>query len=205
LLAREMGRDADAAEVARAYLAQVEARTGYAPVDKEMILLRTLVHAGAVPAAELDARRSRLIDRVARELLPRDRWNAFHLAGLAERTEALAAQAALPELSPENRANLENIGLSSFYLGRLHLLVGEPARAAAILRRATGGCGELAQPLHHNAARVDLGLALEQTGDRDGACAAYAEVLARWGEAQPRSITAERARARTQALACPAR
>jgi serine/threonine-protein kinase len=51
--------------------------------------------------------------------------------------------------------------------------------------------------------RFLLGQMLEQTSDRDGACAQYASILARWGNAKPRSVTADRARARSKALACP--
>ena len=44
---------------------------------------------------------------------------------------------------------------------------------------------------------------LEQKSDRGGACEQYAAILRRWGGAKPRSITADKARARSKALACP--
>ena len=40
-------------------------------------------------------------------------------------------------------------------------------------------------------------------GRRNEACAAYAVVLARWGHAKPRSLTAEKASALARALGCP--
>jgi hypothetical protein len=40
-----------------------------------------------------------------------------------------------------------------------------------------------------------LGAALEKTGDSAGARDAYGKLLARWGDAKPRSVFAERARA----------
>ena len=46
-----------------------------------------------------------------------------------------------------------------------------------------------------------LGRTLEATGDRSGACAAYGEVIERWGAA-PRSITADEARSAVKRLAC---
>ena len=52
-------------------------------------------------------------------------------------------------------------------------------------------------------AQLGLGLSLEARGDAAGACSAYAKVLSRWGRAKPRSVTAEEARARSKALACP--
>jgi hypothetical protein len=51
-------------------------------------------------------------------------------------------------------------------------------------------------------AHVQLGEALEKTGDAAGACSAYAVVLARWKDAKPRSISLEKAKERTQALMC---
>jgi serine/threonine-protein kinase len=49
-------------------------------------------------------------------------------------------------------------------------------------------------------ARFYYGMALETAGEIERARAAYEEVLARWGKARPRSVTAEKARARLKAL-----
>jgi eukaryotic-like serine/threonine-protein kinase len=46
-----------------------------------------------------------------------------------------------------------------------------------------------------------LGEAREHAGDVAGARAAYEEVLRRWGKAKPRSVTADKARARLARLA----
>jgi hypothetical protein len=43
-------------------------------------------------------------------------------------------------------------------------------------------------------------MALEGVGDVDGARSAYGEVIARWGKAAPRSVTAEQAKRRLAAL-----
>jgi serine/threonine-protein kinase len=51
-------------------------------------------------------------------------------------------------------------------------------------------------------ARLGLGLALEEKHDVPGACASYAAVVAQWGGAKPRSVTAEAAKARIKALGC---
>lgn len=48
-----------------------------------------------------------------------------------------------------------------------------------------------------------LGQVLERKGDQAGACEAYRYVLGRWGNARPRSVIAEEARARSKALGCP--
>ncbi len=47
-----------------------------------------------------------------------------------------------------------------------------------------------------------LGQALEQKRDTAGACAAYKVVLDRWGNAKPRSVTADKVKERVKALGC---
>jgi eukaryotic-like serine/threonine-protein kinase len=85
-------------------------------------------------------------------------------------------------------------------VGRVYELAGRHADALPYLRRATSLC------LHDDPEdRLFLGMALEATGDAETACAAYAEVVARWGGAKPRSLTAESARRHEQALRCPLR
>jgi hypothetical protein len=50
--------------------------------------------------------------------------------------------------------------------------------------------------------RLWLGEAREQQGNQAAACDAYAHVLQRWGHASPRSVTADEARRRSDALGC---
>jgi hypothetical protein len=99
--------------------------------------------------------------------------------------------------------------LASF-LGRTLLLAKRPGEAVDPLRRAAQSC----QALYVNSwgtavwwmrAHVLLGQALEQTGDTAGACAAYAVVMNRWKDAKPRSVTLDKAKDRSRALACPKR
>jgi eukaryotic-like serine/threonine-protein kinase len=70
------------------------------------------------------------------------------------------------------------------------------------LTDATGTCRALEFPFEHTRAFAWLGQALEQKGDKAGACTAYRVVDERWGQARPRSVTAERAREREKALGC---
>jgi serine/threonine-protein kinase len=60
----------------------------------------------------------------------------------------------------------------------------------------------LFDPFGNTRGWLDLGAALEAKADRAGACDAYRMVVDRWGQARPRSVTAEHARARAVALAC---
>ncbi len=86
--------------------------------------------------------------------------------------------------------------------GHVFVLAERPADAVPFLRRAAANCYLLDDPFTHLRAQLDLGLALEKTGDRAGACEAFAAVLSRWGRAKPRSVTAEEARAHGRSLGC---
>jgi serine/threonine-protein kinase len=50
--------------------------------------------------------------------------------------------------------------------------------------------------------RFLLGLALEEQGRGAEACAQYSAILARWGHARPRSVSADEARAHATKLGC---
>ena len=90
-------------------------------------------------------------------------------------------------------------------LGRLALQTGQLDEAIKHLSRASTECNVFDSTLDYIHAALDLGRALELKGDVTGACNSYQRVLARWGKAKPRSVSAEAARARAAALKCPAR
>jgi tetratricopeptide (TPR) repeat protein/predicted Ser/Thr protein kinase len=94
--------------------------------------------------------------------------------------------------------------LGDAFIGKTYLLAGRAAEALPFLERATRSCLALLTPFDHTAAHAALGQALASAGRRDAACAAYAVVLARWGNARPRSVTAEKVRALARGLGCPA-
>jgi serine/threonine-protein kinase len=89
-------------------------------------------------------------------------------------------------------------------IGKVYSLAGRVEEALPYLTRATADCGVLYAPFRHISAHYHLGMALEGKGDTRGACAAYQVVLDHWGNAKPRSLTAEKARARSKALDCKA-
>ena len=66
---------------------------------------------------------------------------------------------------------------------------------------ARGSSGSRDPVIYRSPAEM-LGEALESKGDTQGACAAYAEVLEHWGNAKPRSKTADAARAHMKKLGC---
>jgi len=119
-------------------------------------------------------------------------------------TEALAA---LPAFSPLPPGTTSQKGSR----GRVEALAGDAEHAIPLLKEARASCGtvpygffpvvidEMVDQMHD---RLLLGMMLEKTLDRDGACAEYGEIVARWGAGKVRSVTAERARARSRAIGC---
>jgi hypothetical protein len=88
-------------------------------------------------------------------------------------------------------------------VGHVYLLAGRTEDAVAALREATISVSGFAFPVEHTRAFLDLGHALERANDPKQACIAYRHVIMRWGDAQPRSVTAEAASKRITALRCP--
>ena len=86
--------------------------------------------------------------------------------------------------------------------GRVYLLAGDAEPALPELRVAARVCPVLDGIWQCVRASEELGEALEATGDRAGACAAFARVNAWWGQAKPRSLTADKARKHAKGLGC---
>jgi serine/threonine-protein kinase len=199
-LALERGDAAGAGALAAAYLRRREA---FAPptfdTDPTPRLLDAERQAGLLPAREARARgeqwRRDWLARLSGEPPP-----ALWVMGEARmvETEAEAAHALA------SRPLLERLprDLDPDAVGNVSLLARRYEEAEPLLRSAAHACFVLDAPFDVVRASLHLGLALEGRGDHDGACAAYREVLARWGDARPRSVTADRARERAQALRC---
>ena len=86
--------------------------------------------------------------------------------------------------------------------GRIALVAGETTTAIELLEPSSKSCDRLQIPFNHVRAHLWLGQAKERTGDRAGACEAYDYVLQYWGNAKPRSVTAEEAKRRSHVLGC---
>jgi serine/threonine-protein kinase len=201
----EMGRNADAARVARAYL------------QKRDLWIANGVAAGAAADA---TPRLVAIARDAGDLKGDDaqkaidafvaRWSELDPAADAAARAWLAATDAVTTPADANAAlakrpadlaappNAE----AKARLGEVYRLAGRLDEALPLLEAGARSCPNLYEPLWHVRASFHLAQAREAKGDAPGACEAYRAVLARWGNASPRSITAEQARARIKALAC---
>ena len=118
-------------------------------------------------------------------------------------TEADAQVALAAAAQPLPRAHTNQFHREGFGdPGKVLLLAGHVTEALPLLRAAAATCSALPAPLDHTQANLNLGLALEATGDTAAACAAYKVVLDRWGASRPRSVSGERARGRYRTLRC---
>ena len=209
-VAEESGRGPRAGAVADQYLARREAWAPSHRVDNVSIfldaapaMLGVLARVGTISTAQLDQRRTEWLAAW------RGKTNAAYLGDLW-----IAGWAATSDTPDEARAALQALpsfgGLPPFVpnnaagvpVGRVYLLAGRTDEAVESLRRGTASCTQLFDPITSTHGWVDLGAALEQKGDRAGACDAYRVVLDRWGKARPRSTTADRARQRSVGLSC---
>jgi hypothetical protein len=132
---------------------------------------------------------------------PGDRW----LAGWAivasvfeDADEAKHAVAALSDLGPPPP-------FEQFYapaVGRTFELAARLDEAVPHLERSVNACFSFDAPRDVRRASYFLGLAYEAKGDKTAACKSYADLLAHWGNAKPKSVTADLARARFSELKC---
>jgi len=209
-IAEETGRPERARAVAEAYLARKDAWAPSHRVDNVSIfldpipeMLGILARTGGVSPAQLEEQRSSWLGawrtKTSAAYLG-DLWIAAWAAPASSREQGLAAVGALASFGgvPPFVPNIPAQAL----VGHAYLLADRLDDAVAALRRGTATCTVLFDPFGNTRGWLDLGSALEAKGDRAGACDAYRVVIDRWGHAKPRSVTAERARARTASLAC---
>lgn len=210
----EEGETAKAAAVGDEYLRRYPAWTHDGPSMGRAGALAALRRAGRLTDAQAAAQREAWLVEWRPSVparLVNDAWYWFY-AGWAETpAEAREALAALPVYTPLPPDGTRPGTWGSE--GRVHALAGDADRAVPLLRRAVAYCGEtpggglpvtidwIVDAVHD---RFLLGevLAAATPPDKAGACAEDAAVLARWGAATPRSVTAESARARSKALGC---
>ncbi len=210
-IAEETGRSDRARDLATSYLARKDAWAPPHRVDDVSILfdpvptmLGALARAGSISAAQRAAQRADWLAtwraKTSAAYLG-DLWLAAWAMPAGSHDDGVAAVGALPGLGgpPVFAPTIASQG----HVGHAYLLAGRAGDAVAPLRAGASSCTVLGDNLANTRAWHDLGAALEATGDHAGACQAYGVVLARWGHARPRSVTAEDARLRSKALGCP--
>jgi hypothetical protein len=204
-LHEELGERVEAARVADGYLRRMGAwpESDVIDDDPRPRLYAAAVRGGLRSPDERDAARRDWVAKWTRLSDPfdQDRIWVEGFAGPAETAdEAAQALAALPPYEP-----LPTLVLGGVWTppetAKVYVLAGRAVDALPELKLATGSCRMLRDPLDVVRARLWLGEALEETGDGDGACAAYRKVVALWGH-ERRSVTAAAAAARAKALRC---
>jgi tetratricopeptide (TPR) repeat protein len=207
---RETGDLSQAQRTAEQYMQRREAWVSPHRVDDKAIfedpqpaMLSTLLHTGVLPAAAFEERRTQWIDgwkARTSEAFARYLWIYAYALPAETPAEASLALTILPKLPPLPPYTPQT--LAAAHVGATYLLAGHVDEALTHLERAAATCVSLYDPILHTHALFALGLAREAKGRRDEACAAYRAVIDRWGSAKPRSITADKARARATALGC---
>ncbi len=208
----EMGRPLEAARKARAFRERQDAWMEE-PRGDDFAMLRDPTprlllaerRGGLLSAAEFEQRRAAWVAAWEKKVNPAERPFVW-LHGYASAVEtqkdadgALAVQAGygpIPTFTPHV--------LGDAFVGTTFFLAGRTAEALPYLERAARSCVAVESPVEHTRVQLTLGQALAQVGRQAEACAAYGVVLARWGAARPRSVTADRARALAVAEGCDA-
>jgi serine/threonine-protein kinase len=131
---------------------------------------------------------------------PEPAWILVYVDGIETAAEAATARGALGDAeAPQSGAGE---GAVTFSMAEFAMLEGRVADARVPLELLTRSCTALVRPIEQTRAFELLGEVDEEQGDRDAACSAYRTVLSRWGNAKPRSVTADKARARAKGLGC---
>ncbi len=202
----ETGRVGRAAEVADALLAARRAiptdtysyRLRYGVHHAEPHALATLERAGALSHADVEKR----LDAWQKWTLGlknydvRTTWALTDALFAESAEEAREATRTLPRMPVVNMNSSMNLAV-----GRALLLADRGSDALTYLDAGARACRALEEPFARTHALLLAGTAREAAGDREGACAAYRRIKARWGAARASRTAAEAAK-RARGLAC---
>jgi serine/threonine-protein kinase len=210
-IAVETGKAADAARVAMRFLDRQSAWTRDLLHDDDTLFADVTVpmlaiarHGGSLRKAAFEERRDAWLAEWKKQSAPlfvRYAWYQAYAAPATTADEATEALAALPAYEPLPQFLLWSMPIAQ--TGKVYRLAGRFKEGRAVLEKGARACAALDSPMLYVRAQQELGLAREGTGDAAAACMAYQQVLDRWGAAKPKSVTADAARARMRALACP--
>jgi serine/threonine-protein kinase len=182
-----------------------EARGGDMEIarDATPILLAAERSAGLLSNDEFEQQRAEWVAEWKQKIQPNCKpfiW-LHGYAAIAETPEdASRALAELPGYGEPPRYAPYTLGDAA--IGKVYYLAGRASEAIPYLQRAARSCLALISPFEHTSSHLLLARALAGEGKRDDACAALAVVLERWGNARPRSVTAEHARTLAASLGC---
>lgn len=199
----EAGRAGAAAAVARDFLERRDAwQLGLPTDDPTVVLARIAARGGALAQRDVRARRD-VWYRAARPVTAIQKaqtWGLAYVHGIERGEDAVEALSARPADAGWTLLD----GSLDAALGRALWLGGKKHEALPHLARTFARCDGLPSIFTATRSSLLFGRALEERGDRGRACDVYRTILARWGGATPRSVTAEAANARSLALRCDA-
>ncbi len=197
-LAIEEGRREDALDLAEKYLAKREGWTTGYYLQRDVAPLCTAVcrAAGKLSAAQAGSRRLEWLSQRGHGS-PAIFWGIAYAVAIDDPDALVEARTRLP---PPEKFWFHRYGMYRYDAGRVLLALGDVVRARALLRSAARHCLDPREPFRHVHAQYWLGVVLAESGDHDGARRAFETVLARWGQARPRSITVEHTQQRLAAL-----
>jgi serine/threonine-protein kinase len=202
----ETGRAAEAAKKAEEIAPRLDPTAWLlsAHYDPTVPLFAAMQRNGRMSRSDFEAERAawfRGFDR--RPTTERESAWATAYAGPARTaTDGKDALAVLASLGSKSRhVPAGRAGVLAGLFGKVHWLAGDPRAALPHLETASKDCGALLRPIFHNQNLLRLGAAREAVGEKEGACAAYRAILARWGGAA-KSLTAKEAARRAGALGC---
>jgi tetratricopeptide (TPR) repeat protein len=208
-LAFETGDRAKAATIAAEYLRRREVWTPSWLEDSSIYAVAARYRAGAITHEEFVRARAAWLEAVERrssraEMFSNDMVSTWAVAYAAPAVTRDDAMEALDHLPPQGaRLNVyerrEGIGLP---IARVYALAGRDDEALSYAAATARVCAPLSAPVEHVQASLLEGEIAARLGKREEACAAYARVLAAWGNAKPQSISARAAREGTRALGC---
>ena len=206
-IARETGDDAQAFRLALDFANRSDtwskSTQGDAGIDGSRAVERQAVRPGGMAYSEFAARRTAWIDAERRNVAhPGLTWTYAFASSAETAEEANEALRVLPEYGPLS-SFVHYAGIPDAEVGGTYLLAGRVDEAIPYLTKAVATCVAFRHPFVHTRALLQLGDALERKGNAPTACSAYRKVVERWGNAKPRSLSAEKASARITALACP--
>ncbi len=206
-IARETGDEHQAFRVALDFASRSDtwskSTQGDAGIDRSRAVERQAVRPGGMAYSEFVARRTAWIDAERRNVAhPGLTWTYAFASSAETAEEATEALRVLPEYGPLS-SFVQYAGIPDAEVGGTYLLAGRVDEAIAYLTKAVATCVAFRHPFVHTRAALQLGDALERKGNGPAACSAYRKVVERWGNAKPRSLSAEKASARMTALACP--
>jgi tetratricopeptide (TPR) repeat protein len=205
-MARETGDDAQVFRIALDFASRSDmwskSTQGDVGIDSGRAVERQAVRTGGLARSEFIARRTAWIEEERRNLAhPGLIWTYAYASSAETPEEANEALRALPEFAPLTSV-VHYVGIPDAEVGKTYLLAGDVDQAIAYLTKAVATCVAFRHPFVHTRAQLQLGEAFERKGNTSGACGAYQKVVDRWGNAKPRSISAEKASARIAALGC---